>query len=171
MKPSRNSLVLITAAAALAGCLASLLAGAGQAVHWLPADAPRAQAPAAKPQPLPTLSIHDLALSWQQSMFSPDRVPDLATGKAQATSLQGVVLSGVIINGDARWALLRMGDKHDIKLAVGKNLDNGWTLSAVGPLQATFTHQGQTRQLSLPVLRLPPPSKAPAITLPNVTTP
>jgi general secretion pathway protein N len=171
MKPSRNSLVLMVTAVALAGLLASLLAGAGQAVHWLPAEAPRALPASAKPQPLPTLSSHDLALTWQQSMFSPDRHPDLATGKAQATSLQGVVLTGVIINGDARWALLRMGDKHDIKLAVGKNLDNGWTLSAVAPLQATFTHQGQTRQLSLPVLRLPPPSKAPVITLPNVTTP
>lgn len=171
MTPNRNSLVLMTITVALAGCLAALLAGAGQAVHWLPAEAPRALPAGSKPEPLPTLSSHDLALSWQQSIFSPDRHPDLATGKAQATSLQGVVLSGVIINGDARWALLRMGDKHDIKLAVGKALDSGWTLSAVEPLQATFTHQGQTRQLSLPVLRLPPPSKAPAITLPNVTTP
>jgi general secretion pathway protein N len=85
--------------------------------------------------------------------------------------MEGVVLTGVVIDGQAQWALLRLTDKRSLKLAVGKTLDNGWTLTALSPLQATFKYQGQTRQLSLPVLRLPPPSTAPLITLPNVPRP
>ena len=65
----------------------------------------------------------------------------------------------------------RLADKRSLKLAVGKALDNGWTLTALSPLQATFMYQGQTRQLSLPVLRLAPPSTAPLSSLPNVPRP
>jgi general secretion pathway protein N len=67
--------------------------------------------------------------------------------------------------------LLRLANKRPLKLALGSALDNGWTLTALSPQQATFMYQGQTRQLSLPVLRLPPPSTAPLITLPNVPRP
>ena len=63
------------------------------------------------------------------------------------------------------------GSTDILKLAVGSTLDNGWTLESVTPQNATFSHQGQTRELRLPLLRLPPPSKVPPITLPNVPTP
>jgi general secretion pathway protein N len=120
---------------------------------------------------LPTLTAQALSLSWQQSIFSADRKPDLVSGKRATTALQGIVLTGVVIDGQGQWALLRLANKRTRKLAVGAALDDGWTLSELSPLQATFTYQGQTRQLSLPVLRLPPPSTAPVITLPNVPRP
>ncbi|MDF2490810.1 MAG: putative ral secretion pathway protein GspN [Pseudomonas sp.] len=171
MKLGSVGLTLLVTAAVLIGVASSLLLGAGRTVDWLPASHPHEQPPAAKPVSLAALPENTLALTWQQSMFSPDRQPDAATGKSQATSLAGIRLSGVIIDGQAQWALLRLANQRTLKLAVGSTLDNGWTLTGVTPQTATFLHQGQSQQLSLPVLRLPPPSKAPAITLPNVTTP
>lgn len=171
MKLGSVHLTLLATTVVLIGVAGSLLLGAGRTVDWLAASAPHEQPPAAKAAELTALPEQAVALTWQQSIFSPERKPDLATGKGQATSLAGVHLSGVIIDGHAQWALLRLANQSTLKLAVGSQLDNGWTLTGVTPQTATFMHQGQRQQLSLPVLRLPPPSKAPAITLPNVTTP
>ena len=170
MKFNRLTLTLLATTALLTATAISLLMGAGQTVDWLPAGAPREAAPAKPPQVLKALSSQALELTWQQSMFSPQRRPDLITGKGQG-SLDGIRLTGVIITGQAQWVLLRMPDKHTLKLAVGSTLDNGWTLTGASPQHATFSHQGQTRELRLPLLRLPPPSKAPLITLPDVPTP
>ncbi|TWD52729.1 general secretion pathway protein GspN [Pseudomonas sp. SJZ131] len=171
MRFSRLDLLLITVAALLGGVVISLLLGAGREAHWLPAAAPSNLPANAAPQPLPTLTAQALSLSWQQSIFSADRKPDLVSGKGATAALQGIVLTGVVIDGQGQWALLRLTNKRTRKLAVGATLEDGWTLSELSPLQATFTYQGQTRQLSLPVLRLPPPSTAPVITLPNVPRP
>ena len=170
MKFNRLTLTLLATTALLTATAISLLMGAGQTVDWLPAGALREAAPAKPPQALKALSPQALALTWQQSMFSPQRTADRVAGKGQA-SLDGVRLSGVIITGQAQWVLLRMPDQHTLKLAVGSTLDNGWTLTGATPQHATFSHQGQTRELRLPLLRLPPPSKAPLITLPDVPTP
>ncbi|GAB7532529.1 general secretion pathway protein GspN [Pseudomonas sp. 3A(2025)] len=171
MRLDTLTLALLASTALLSAAAVSLALGSGQSVDWLPAGPPREVAPAEALQPTQPLPPQALALTWQQSMFSPDRKPDLATGKAQASSLDGISLSGVIIDGQAQWVLLRMPDKRHLKLAVGSSLDNGWTLTGATPQQATFTHQGQTRELRLPLLRLPPPSKTPLITLPDVPTP
>lgn len=171
MKLATSSWVLAIGAALLAALAAALVMGAGQQPQWLPPSQARALPVPAKPAASATIPAQSLALTWQQSMFSPDRKADTTTAKGGATSLAGIRLSGVVIEGQARWALLRLANDRRISLAVGSQLDNGWTLSALTPQQATFTHQGQSESLSLPVLRLPPPSKAPAITLPHVTTP
>lgn len=171
MNFNRGNLILMTVAAVLGAVFVSLIFGAGRAEHWLPANAPRERPANPAPQPIPTLTAQELKLSWQQSIFSPDRKSDFVTGNAEAAALQGVVLTGVVIDGQAQWALLRLANKRTLKLAVGTALDNGWVLTELGPLQATLMYQGQTHQLSLPVLRLPPPSTAPVITLPNVPRP
>ena len=171
MKFDTLTLALLASTALLSAAAVSLALGAGQSVDWLAPGPAREAAPEQALQPIAPLPPQALALIWQQSMFSPDRKPDLVTGKAQASSLDGISLSGVIIDGQAQWVLLRMPDKRHLKLAVGSSLDNGWTLTGATPQQATFTHQGQTRELRLPLLRLPPPSKAPLITLPDVPTP
>nr|WP_314483094.1 hypothetical protein [uncultured Pseudomonas sp.] len=171
MRFNRMSLLLMAICSVLGAVFIVLLLGAGRAEHWLAADQPRHLQAIPTPKPLPTLTTQDLSLSWQQSMFSPERKPDLVSGQGGSAALQGVALTGVVIKGQAQWALLRLADKRSLKLAVGKALDNGWTLTALSPLQATFMYQGQIRQLSLPVLRLAPPSTAPLITLPNVPRP
>jgi general secretion pathway protein N len=171
MKFDTLSLTLGAATALLAAAAVSLSMGAGQDIDWLPASAARETAVAAGPAALPALSAQALTLTWQQSMFSPDRKPDLVSGKAQAPSLDGISLSGVIVDGSSRWVLLQLPQKRRLKLAVGSTLDNGWTLDSVTPQSATFSHQDQTRELRLPLLRLPPPSQVPPITLPHVPTP
>lgn len=171
MKFDTLSLTLGAATALLAAAAVSLSMGAGQDIDWLPASAARETTVAAGPAALPALSAQALTLTWQQSMFSPDRKPDLVSGKAQASSLDGISLSGVIVDGSSRWVLLQLPQKRRLKLAVGSTLDNGWTLDSVTPQSATFSHQGQTRELRLPLLRLPPPSNVPPITLPHVPTP
>lgn len=171
MKFDSLTLALGAATVALAAVAVSLSTGAGQDIDWLPAGEAREATPTAGPAALPALPAQALALTWQQSMFSPDRKPDLVTGKSQASSLDGISLSGVIIDGASQWVLLQLPQKRRLKLAVGSTLDNGWTLDSVTPQHATFSHQGQTRELRLPMLRLPPPSKVPPITLPNVPTP
>jgi general secretion pathway protein N len=171
MKFDSLTLALGAVTVALAAVAISLGTGAGQAIDWLPPAEARESAPAAGPAALPSLPAQALALTWQQSVFSPDRKPDLVSGKSQASSLDGISLSGVIINGASQWVLLQLPQKRRLKLAVGSTLDNGWTLDSVTPQLATFSHQGQTRELRLPLLRLPPPSKVPPITLPNVPTP
>ena len=171
MKFDSLTLALGAATVALAAVAVSLSMGAGQDIDWLPAGEAREAAPTAGPAALPALPAQALALTWQQSMFSPDRKPDLVTGKSQASSLDGISLSGVIIDGATQWVLLQLPQKRRLKLAVGSTLDNGWTLDSVTPQNATFSHQGQTRELRLPMLRLPPPSKVPPITLPHVPTP
>lgn len=162
---------LLAGVTVLTAAAVSLAMGAGQAVAWLPAGQVPEPAPAARSPTLLALPSQSLALTWQQSIFSPDRQPDLVAGKRQASSLDGIRLTGVIIDGPAQWVLLRMPDDRHLKLAVGSTLDNGWTLAAATAQQATFTHEGQARTLSLPLLRLPPPSKAPLMTLPDVRTP
>lgn len=171
MRLDTLTLTLLAGTALLTATTVGLLLGAGQTPEWLPAGETREWAPAAKPPTIEPLPPQAVALVWQQSMFSPDRKPDLVTGKNQPSSLDGIRLSGVIIEGQAQWVLLRMPDKRNLKLAVGSTLDNGWTLTAATPQQATFSHQGQTRELRLPLLRLPPPSNVPPITLPDVRTP
>ncbi|WNW13326.1 hypothetical protein RRX38_19895 [Pseudomonas sp. DTU_2021_1001937_2_SI_NGA_ILE_001] len=171
MRLDNLTLALLAATALLSATAISLAMGAGQTVNWLPPGEVHAAAPASKPKALPPLSSQALALTWQQSMFSPDRKPDPVADKHQASSLDGISLSGVIIDGQSQWVLLRMPDQRNVKLAVGSSLDNGWTLTAASARQATFTHEGQTRELRLPLLRLPPPSKARPITLPDVRTP
>ena len=166
------TVVLLVLAACLSGALLLLLSGAGQNAEWLPAPSSHPVSNVgAKSVALPAMPLEQLASSWQHPIFSPDRQPDLASAPQASSQFTGVLLTGVILDGQAQWALLRLADKRSVKLKVGDALDNGWTLSHLDPLQATFTHQGQSRLLSLPVLRLPPPSKAPALTLPHVSAP
>lgn len=171
MKLDILTLALLGTAALLAGAAVSLAGGAGQSVSWLPPSQARETVNVAAPAPMADMPAQALALTWQQSMFSPDRQPDPVNGTAGTSSLDGTRLTGVIIDGQAQWVLLQLPDKRTIKLAVGSALDSGWTLTGVTPQQATFNGQGQTRQLRLTLLRLPPPSKAHPITLPNVPTP
>jgi general secretion pathway protein N len=165
------TLALLASTTLLAVTAISLAMGAAQTVNWLPPGEIRESTPAAKPLTISLLSPQALALTWQQSIFSPERKPDPVTGKNQASSLDGISLSGVVIDAQAQWVLLRMPDKRSLKLAVGGTLDNGWTLTAATPQQATFSYQGQTRELRLRLLRLPAPSTAHVITLPDVPTP
>jgi general secretion pathway protein N len=160
-----NALLLIPCAL-LATLMALLLTGTGSDPQWLPpADAPPMGNANAQPPAIAQLADQRLALIWQQPLFSPNRQADAQRSQGADTGLAGYALSGVVLDGAAQWALLRQGPRA-IKLKLGQALDNGWVLSQLGPRQAAFSYQGQTRQLSIPVLRLPPPDAASGPKLP-----
>lgn len=139
--------------------------------QWL-APRPAAHAPGmAPPAPLPALAEPLRAATWTQPIFSPDRHPDPHGTTAAAQPLARFTLTGVVLDGTSQWAYLREGSHRAIKVALGTALGSGWTLSRLDAQSATFTRQGQTHTLSMPMLRLPPPSTAPVITLSRTPTP
>lgn len=156
------------AACALLLTLAVLLAnGSGRDPDWLePLPAPVQRSGNVAPVAAPSIADQRLALIWQQPLFSPDRHPDPATDRAADTGLAGLTLTGVVKAGAGQWAWLRDGQRT-LTLKVGASLDNGWQLQTLTARQATFVHEGQTRQLSIPTPRLPPPSAGSGPKLPS----
>ncbi|MGY4494986.1 hypothetical protein [Pseudomonas sp. TE3610] len=167
----RASLALIAVNGVLAASLAWLASIQG-AVDWDSTGpaAPLPALPKAAPSlaPLPDAQI---AQGWQQPLFSPDRSPDAAKAGAVSAGLEGVTLGGVVIDGDAQWALLRLRDQRNAKLKRGEALDGGWVLTELSATSATFSRQGQARTVNIPVPRLPAPAMAPVLKLPDVKTP
>lgn len=163
---------LIATAALLLLLIAVVLAGAGHSPDWLPATMPR-QADASRQAPsVPVAPLSSLANTWHTPLFSTDRTPDVSLQKTQqVSSLKGLVLSGVILTRDVQVAFIRQNNGPALKVRQGERLPNGWTLQTLTPLQATFTLDGRSETLSLPVLKLPPPSTEPPISLPRESAP
>jgi general secretion pathway protein N len=165
---------LLGIAALLTGLIALMLGGGVHSPQWLPAPQPRdSSGPTAVVKHAPTASLDSLSNTWKTPLFSPDRSPDPAVRQAgvQATSLTGLTLTGVIIDGDTRVALLKQSGGKGLKVRQGDRLPNGWTLEDLGPMQASFGLDGRLQVLRLPAPRLPPPSTTPPITLTNDSTP
>lgn len=172
MKPNVLLIVLLMLNALLGGALAmECLQGPSQLQWPTPDSGNHAPRPSAVIAPLVPLPETPLAQAWEHPLFSPDRQPDLAKASAGATPLAGVALSGVILQGDARWALLRSAAQQPFKLKLGEALGSGWVLQHLTATGATFVRQGQTQTLDLPVLRLPAQTTVPLIKLPHVTAP
>jgi general secretion pathway protein N len=162
MKMRRATLIGWLGCAILGSLAFVILDGYGSDPQWrepLPAAAAAANTHAAPLLSMDELPEQRLAAIWQQPLFSPDRHPDAERSQGAETGLAGYALSGVVLDGAARWALLRQGQRP-LKLKLGQALDNGWVLSQLSARQASFSYQGQTRQLRIPILRLPPPETA-----------
>lgn len=112
--------------------------------------------------PAPTLQ--SLANTWQAPLFSPNRQPDQANRQAPVAkaSLAGLRLTGVVINGPLRVALLKQ-DGRDISVREGAKLANGWLLKRVEPLNVQFEYQGQVQSLQLPAPRVPAAPQRPPV--------
>lgn len=168
LRTSSLALLAVNASALLA---IAWVIGAPNEAQWL-APRPVAHAPdVAPPAPPPALAEPLRAATWTQPIFSPDRHPDPQGSTAAAQPLSRFTLTGVVLDGTSQWAYLREGNHRAIKVALGTALSSGWTLSRLDVQAATFTRQGQTYTLSMPLLRLPPPSTAPVITLSRTPTP
>ncbi|MFJ4064453.1 hypothetical protein ACIPW4_04040 [Pseudomonas sp. NPDC089996] len=170
MKAKTSRLTLLTANVMLLASAAWVFATPAQP-HWLEAHARTNAAPSQPPVRPVKPAKGQLAAVWQHPLFSPGRQPDAHGPQGQAPALSGMTLSGVLLDGERRFAYLREGRKPASKIALGGTLASGWTLSQLSATSATFTRAGQSHTLSMPMLRLPPPSTAPAITLPLTTTP
>ncbi|KPY85385.1 type II secretion system protein N [Pseudomonas syringae pv. tagetis] len=165
--------LLLALAALLAGLIALIFSGAAHSPDWLPEQAPRNPIDQkAQTHNAPSATLESLANTWKTPLFSPDRSPDMAVRKADApaTSLAGLTLTGVIMDGSLRVALIKQASGPALKIRQGDRLPNGWMLDRLEPTQATFQLDGRTQMLRLPALRLPPPSSTPPITLTNDST-
>lgn len=163
--------VLTGIAAALGLGIAIIACGVGSCPEWLPAQARLNPAEGlAKSLVAPTVTLQNLAISWQTPLFSTDRSPDPSTAHI-VSNLTGVTLTGVLINVDLRIAMLKRADGSTLDVHQGQTLPNGWTLQTLTPTHATFSSQGRTQRLSLHALRLPPPSLTPPISLSHESTP
>lgn len=163
---------LIGIAAGLALLIALIASGTADSPDWLPEGTPRNLTDSGdKTHVAPKASLQSLSATWQAPLFSTDRTPDRSTAKAQATNLAGLTLTGVMIDGDLRVALIKRADGPPLKVHQGEALPNGWTLEKLTPTQADFSSDGRTQSLSLRALRLPSPSQTPPISLPRESTP
>lgn len=174
MTVSLRSVEIITAAIAaiLLLLILGLLSGAGQGADWLEARAPHQNAASQQAPKVPAAEFASLSNTWTTPLFSSDRSPDASMRKSgKASSLAGLTLTGVILNGDMQVAFIHQKNGPPLKVRRGERLPNGWTLQSLSPLQATFTLDDRTESLTLPVLKLPPPSTEPPISLSNESTP
>lgn len=134
--------------------MAVILSSIGDEPQWLP-EAPLTAQPSANLQAPPTVALADLAGTWQAPLFSPDRSPDRAVGKAQVTSLSNLTLSGIMITGNLQMAMLKQADGQPLTVRLGQSLPNGWRLEHLTPQYARFALDGRTQTLSLYGKRLP----------------
>ncbi|MDQ0667185.1 hypothetical protein [Pseudomonas sp. W2I6] len=164
--------VLLGVAGLLGLLMVGILSSIGDAPQWLdePVSAVRANA-SAKVHVAPSATLESLAGTWQAPLFSPDRSPDAAVGQAEISSLSSLKLTGVLLDGDLRVALLKRDEGSPLKVHQGQTLPNGWRLEHLTPLHARFVLDGRTQTLSLSVPRLPPPSTTPPISLPHEPAP
>lgn len=165
-------MTLAAIAALLLLLVIGVLSGVGHSADWLPARAPHGSTSEQQAPTVPIAELSSLSNSWQTPLFSTDRSPDVSLHKSQqASSLTGLTLTGVILNGDVQVAFIRQKSGPALKVHRGERLPNGWTLESLAPLQARFTRDGRTETLSLPVLKLPPPSTEPPISLSHESAP
>ena len=163
---------LIGVAGLLGLLMAGILSSIGDAPQWLPPPAPDTRANAAtKVLVAPSATLDSLAGTWQAPLFSPDRSPDRAVGQGAVSSLSSLTLTGIVLDGDLRVALLKRADGPPLKVHQDQTLPNGWRLEHLTPRDARFVLDGRSQTLSLRALRLPPPSSTPPIILPRESTP
>lgn len=164
--------VLAGSIAVLLLLILGVLGGVGHSSDWLEARTLHQNATAQQAPIVPVAELISLSNTWQTPLFSTNRSPDVSLRKSQqTTSLAGLTLTGVILNGDKQVAFIRQNSGPALKVHCGERLPNGWILQSLSPLQASFMLDGRTESLSLPVLKLPPPSTEPPISLSHESTP
>ena len=143
---------LLGLAALLAGLDLALLSGLDRAPHWLPALPPSSASPLPPALTVAVPPLQGYAMTWQQPLFNPNRQPDLARAGDPSASLDGLVLSGVVLGQTLRMALLKTPEGKGLSVALGKTLPNGWTLEHLDRDQARFSaaHGEQTLTLHRP---------------------
>ncbi|MBD8881842.1 MULTISPECIES: general secretion pathway protein GspN [Rhodanobacter] len=149
----RLTAVLATLVLLLGVLWLTLLFGFGRGVRW---DAPRAAPPPSAagphtglPAPVP-LAV--FAPVWQQSLFSPDRKPEVHAASG-GSSLGDLQLTGIILTPQLRMALLHDNNgNRELRLREGQSLPDG-SVSVIEVKQRSVildSPQGRTE------LKLPP---------------
>lgn len=172
MSINRMTLILAGLNSLLVSALAWVFLSGDPQPVWVPSAAPAPRLVKAAPAPrLAELASPEREVAWQHPLFSPARQPDPGKAGPAVEQLDGVRLTGVVVDGQRSWALLRLANHSNLKLEQGDALASGWVLRQVDARSATFWRQGQAHTLNLPVPRLPAPGAVPLLTLPHVTAP
>lgn len=157
---------LMAVALVLLVLIALVLNGTWQSADWLPAEPAHRPAVAAKTPVLSPVALPSLANAWQTPLFSVDRRPDLQQPANQAaSSLSGLTLTGVLLDGTVQLAFIKPATGPALKVRLNGPLPNGWTLRAISPTSATFGLGARTETLTVRRLRLPAPSTSPPLSL------
>lgn len=158
--------VLMAVALVLLALIALVLNGTWQSADWLPAEPNHRPAVVAKTPSLSRVELPSLANSWQTPLFSVDRRPDLQqSGTQAASSLAGLTLTGVLLDGTVQLAFIKPATGPALKVRLNGPLPNGWTLRAISPTSATFGLGERNETLTVRRLRLPTPSTQPPLSL------
>lgn len=157
---------LMAVALVLLVLIALVLNGTWQSADWLPAESAHRPAVAAKTLVLSPVALPSLANAWQTPLFSVDRRPDLQQPANQAaSSLSGLTLTGVLLDGTVQLAFIKPATGPALKVRLNGPLPNGWTLRAISPTSATFGLGERNETLTVRRLRLPAPSTSPPLSL------
>lgn len=158
--------VLVAVALVLLALIALVLTGTWQSEGWRPAEPNHRPAFVAKAPTLARVELPGLASSWQTPLFSVDRRPDLQqSGTQAASSLAGLTLTGVLLDGTVQLAFIKPATGPALKVRLNGPLPNGWTLRAISPTSATFGLGERNETLTVRRLRLPTPSTQPPLSL------
>ena len=157
---------LLAVALVLLVLIALVVNGTWQSENWLPTEPDRRPAVVAKTPALSRVELPSLANTWQTPLFSVDRRPDLQqAGHQAASSLNGLTLTGVMLDGTVQVAFIRPATGPALKVRLNGQLPNGWTLRAISPTSATFGLGERSETLTVRRLRLPAPSAPPPLSL------
>lgn len=157
---------LMATAFVLLVLIALVLNGTWQSADWLAAEPVHRPALVTKAPALPRVELPSLANAWHLPLFSVDRRPDLRESDPQtASSLSGLTLTGVLLDGTVQLAFIKPATGPALKVRLNGSLPNGWTLRAISPTSATFGLGDRNETLTVRRLRLPAPSTQPPLSL------
>jgi hypothetical protein len=109
-------------------------------------------------------SLDSLQSAWLQPLFNPDRKPDPQRSATVAEpGLEGLKLTGVVLNGTRSIALFKQPDGRNLVLKEGMTLTAGWRVFRIEARQVEVRNVDDARVLQLSTPRLP----AVPVPLPN----
>lgn len=111
--------------------------------------------------PTASPSLNTYSAAWLHSLFNQNRSADPAEEikvESTAPSLQGLLLTGVLISTPVYKAFFKTLDGKSLTLSQGEVLPNGWTVEQIESHAVSLSYKSNRQELRLPVLKAPPGS-------------
>ncbi|TBU74081.1 hypothetical protein [Phytopseudomonas daroniae] len=105
---------------------------------------------------IPELVLEDYSASWQKTIFSPSRklvVPRDLISDDPIESVEGLILSGVVIASDFKLAFLKQSDGRPLVAREGDYIVNGFLLEEVRANEIHINLDGVRKIMSVSSLR------------------
>lgn len=118
----------------------------------LPAMVPvpeQADAPEAPP-------VQSLAVAWERPLFNPERTPDAQrAGAPTGSDLPGILLTGIVIDGERRVALFKQQGGPSLALKEGATLRGSWKIRRIEARRVELYNDSESHVMQLLTPRLP----------------